>query len=306
MAWKEFWSEAFRVAVFIIYPALELYIYFVFVGLLCLEDTEFDSWAVFAVFVAYHVIVTYKAMFYMKLFINEGVSTLEIFPDVPQEGYDLKMKGMNKFVEEEVMKQSVTKIKLCSKCKTYKPPRAHHCGTCKRCYLRYDHHCALLNTCIGFHNYKFFYQFMVVNLISVIFFIMTISIYMILHTPRTKIHRVNYIVSISLLGIEFIFNLSLLIFHTWLIGLNETTIEHYALNDYINGDHSFSHIFQEGPMTTLTDITDRRVLNPYNLSLKQNWKQVFGSNPIDWVAPSYSTPGNGISFPKNYDEYELL
>ncbi|ADM11311.1 DHHC-type zinc finger-containing protein [Encephalitozoon intestinalis ATCC 50506] len=306
MGWKEFRNEVLRVAAFTIYPTLELYVYFVFVGILCLEDTEFDSWMIFVLFVAYHVIVTYKAMFYMKLFINEGTSTLEIFPDIPQDGYDMKLKGMNKFVEEEMMKQTIAKIKLCSKCKTYKPPRSHHCGTCKRCYLKYDHHCALLNTCIGFHNYKFFYQFMILNLVSVIFFIVTIFIYMTLGIPKTKGHWVNYIVSMSLMGIEFVFNLSLLIFHTWLIGMNETTIEHYALNDYVTGDHSLSHIFQEGPMTTLTDSIDRRTLNPYNLGWKQNWKQVFGTDPLDWVTPSYSTVGNGISFPKNYDEYDII
>ncbi|UYI27401.1 DHHC palmitoyltransferase [Encephalitozoon cuniculi] len=306
MGWKGFWSEALRITVFVIYPGLELYAYFVFVGLLCLEDTEFDSWTIFVLFVAYHMIVTYKATFYMKLFINEGVSTLELFPDVPQEGYNLKLRGMNKFVEEEVMRQSIAKVKLCSKCKTYKPPRAHHCGTCKRCYLKYDHHCALLNTCIGFHNYKFFYQFMVLNLVSTVFFLVTISVYMMVYIPKSTSHWVNYIVAASLMGIEFIFNLSLLIFHTWLIGMNETTIEHYALNDYISGDHSFSHIFQEGPITTLADSTDRRVLNPYNLGAKQNWRQVFGSDPLDWLTASHSTLGNGMTFPKNYDEYEEL
>lgn len=30
---------------------------------------------------------------------------------------------------------------VCAKCETYRPPRAHHCRTCKRCIRRMDHHC---------------------------------------------------------------------------------------------------------------------------------------------------------------------
>lgn len=30
---------------------------------------------------------------------------------------------------------------VCSRCETYRPPRAHHCRICKRCVRRMDHHC---------------------------------------------------------------------------------------------------------------------------------------------------------------------
>ena len=29
----------------------------------------------------------------------------------------------------------------CSLCKAFKPPRAHHCKTCRRCVVKMDHHC---------------------------------------------------------------------------------------------------------------------------------------------------------------------
>lgn len=32
-------------------------------------------------------------------------------------------------------------MRLCRRCKAYKPPRAHHCSVCKRCIIRQDHHC---------------------------------------------------------------------------------------------------------------------------------------------------------------------
>ncbi|KAJ1567747.1 Palmitoyltransferase [Cladochytrium tenue] len=31
-------------------------------------------------------------------------------------------------------------LRFCGKCKSYKPPRSHHCSTCGRCVLKMDHH----------------------------------------------------------------------------------------------------------------------------------------------------------------------
>lgn len=42
----------------------------------------------------------------------------------------------------------------CRDCQVDQPPRSYHCPLCGRCVLRYDHHCAILANCIGFHNFK--------------------------------------------------------------------------------------------------------------------------------------------------------
>jgi palmitoyltransferase ZDHHC9/14/18 len=67
----------------------------------------------------------------------------------------------------------LTKIKYCSTCDIYRPPRAIHCGICNCCIERLDHHCPWLGTCVGKRNYKYFICFIwstALLVISVLFF----------------------------------------------------------------------------------------------------------------------------------------
>lgn len=50
---------------------------------------------------------------------------------------------------------------ICTRCETYRPPRAHHCRICKRCIRRMDHHCPWINNCVGERNQKYFLQFLI-------------------------------------------------------------------------------------------------------------------------------------------------
>jgi len=50
---------------------------------------------------------------------------------------------------------------LCASCETLSPPRAWHCDVCKTCILKREHHCSFTGCCIGFHNFRYFYLFLV-------------------------------------------------------------------------------------------------------------------------------------------------
>ena len=48
----------------------------------------------------------------------------------------------------------------CTSCKMKKIARSKHCGLCKMCVERQDHHCIWINGCVGAKNYRLFLWFL--------------------------------------------------------------------------------------------------------------------------------------------------
>lgn len=49
--------------------------------------------------------------------------------------------------------------RTCLRCKSFKPPRAHHDSVTGRCILRLDHYCPWVNNAVGLLNHKYFLLF---------------------------------------------------------------------------------------------------------------------------------------------------
>lgn len=68
---------------------------------------------------------------------------------------------------QELIRQGVHG-KFCSFCKILQPSRTVHCNSCQQCIPKFDHHCLLTNSCIGYRNH--FHFIMMLTCLSFVVF----------------------------------------------------------------------------------------------------------------------------------------
>lgn len=166
----------------------------------------------------------------------------------------------------DIVNGRLTKIKYCSACDIYRPPRTIHCGTCGCCIERLDHHCPWIGTCVGKRNYKYFISFLWSVFLLVLFSIIFCSVHIALDlAPGDSSFTINQILSIVILTLVSslgIFVFFLFGYHQYLLCRNETTNE--------NLKHSYA-----------------KLGNPFQRGIFDNCRRLFARDKRNWKPEEY-------------------
>ncbi|KAJ1897120.1 palmitoyltransferase for Vac8p [Kickxella alabastrina] len=185
--------------------------------------------------------------------------------------------------------------RYCLKCNVPKPDRSHHCSICGVCVLKMDHHCPWLNNCVGFHTQKAFMLFLLYTMLYCLAtFISTLVYFLRLFSGPLGTDVALEVVIMCILSGPF--TLCLMGFggyHIYLMLVNLTTIESYERNTFrLANDQNSTGMSKK--------------VNLFDVGMKKNFVQLFGTHWTQWLVPTASTMGDGVRFPISFEAYNEL
>ncbi|KAJ1718600.1 Palmitoyltransferase, partial [Coemansia erecta] len=189
------------------------------------------------------------------------------------------------------LKRDTQKPRYCRMCRSFKPPRTHHCVECERCVLKMDHHCPWTNNCVGYFNQAHFLRFIYMVDVTCAFAIILHSLrlwelvkdslngtYTVRQPTQTEVAFL--IINTTLAGLVLLFVGILSGYHLYLVGSNTTTIE--------SREKSRVEKLVRAKRCQPTPY-------PYDLGFVRNLKSVFGPRVLAWWIPQRAA-GSGLDF----------
>ncbi|KCZ80297.1 hypothetical protein H312_02299 [Anncaliia algerae PRA339] len=175
--------------------------------------------------------------------------------------------------------------RYCTKCKLFKPERAHHCRRCNRCIKKMDHHCPWVGRCVNNDNLAHFIRFLF--FVSLSSFISSMIYFFFIYAFLKKNSILNNFIFLSLISFHFvltllisIFTCTLFVFNLLLLLRNITFIEKSILFD----------IERIGVLLKKNPYDFGKFRNLVNLLGKPYFFFLFGENV-----------GNGTDFEKKFE-----
>lgn len=166
-------------------------------------------------------------------------------------------------------------LRFCEGCNVPKAPRSHHCSMCgtnNGCILKMDHHCPWINGCVGYHNYRYFFGFLLWLLAGTIYSFSSCAYMLWFHDP-VYAHAFEK-VSGETNQVFFIFVLTVAIAITMClyVGFNVYGIYH-------NLSAVEFHISKEVASNSGGNVSVR---NPYNIGPLKNAIECLGPETTPW------------------------
>ncbi|KAF9122598.1 hypothetical protein BGW39_009635 [Mortierella sp. 14UC] len=190
----------------------------------------------------------------------------------------------------------------CKRCHLPKPERTHHCSVCKKCILKYDHHCPWIHNCVGHFNHRYFLMFLTYLTTACVYFVyMGIGPFMLMVESEENPAMWPYRMPQGIVAFSEVLACAIGLavggmgcWHWYLTLTAQTTLEQYN-NSYIKGickkkGDRFSNMYDFGVVGNLLDF--------FNVGRRGPWYTAFLPLRIPPI-------GNGKRFEKSGRGYVL-
>lgn len=242
--------------------------------------------------ILYHTLFGMFCWSYMKAIFTSHAEVPDSFK-IPATQMEELLRQESLETYHEILKQQAEQLpvsnvnsdgstRYCEECNHIKPDRARHCLICGVCILKMDHHCAWINNCVSFTNYKYLVLTLVYAVLCCLCINLTTLPYCIAFLRGTlPVH-------ISKFTILFLFFTSFLI----ATGLS-ISVNYYCCSIFKNRTSQEVH---RAPIFKYIGVNK----NGFNLGRKRNFQEVFGKKRILWLIPVATSLGDGVTFPRPY------